>query len=215
METTPINISILGDQLSRFFKKIGEPGGSQLWNDFLELLDRHIPKEHPPINLEPTVAAAPNILANRFTLPFLDFSKEQLIRKVEGLGIKIDPWAKDLIESSEFEIDRNRKDCKLVEVTGADFNYTKKVVLLAPFTNAITTKVLKQCPYETALQYCLSKGANISGHRLFFGARGLGIKKRKDERPHILKLDNMKLSAIRVAQDRFFLPTDKILFEQA
>mgnify|MGYP003507801889 FL=1 len=216
METTPINISLttVGDQFGRFCKKLSEPGGSQVWKEFLELLNDPAPTQYPPITLESTEIVTPNIKVNGFTLPFYDYSKDRLIRKVRGLGIKIDEWAKDLIDSDEFVIDRSKKDCKLVELTGADFDYTEKVGLLAPFLKA-KIMGLKQCPHETALQYCFNKGANISGETLFFGAQGLEIKKRKDTRLHILRLENGKLSAVRIAQDRFFLPTDKILFEQA
>lgn len=217
METTPINISLttVGDQFGRFCKKLSEPGGRQVWNEFLLLLDDPAQTEHPPITLEPTEIVTPNITVNCFSLSFQDFYKWRLIRKVRALGIKIDEWAKDLIDSDEFSMDRSKKDYKIVELSCADFGYTKQVDLVTIF-QAARGMGLKECPYETALQYCLSKGQEVitSRQRLFFGALGLGIKKRKDTRPHILRLEKGTLFGIRIHNDRFLLPTDKILFEQ-
>jgi hypothetical protein len=212
MEATSVNLSTIGEQFDRFLKKLGQPGGSELWHEFVELLNEPMRKEHPPIVLEDSIVEIPSqkMKVQEFTIPFAGISKWRLYRRARKI-VKINNWAKDMINSDAFAVLKTDSGQKLFAVSGIDMGFTEKVSLYALFEKAKSLG-FTFCPDETALQYCIQRDRPImNNNRLFYGSEPKIIPGR-DTHKHILRTENGELDAIRIHTDRFFEPSDKIIF---
>lgn len=212
METTPINLSLIGEQLGRFLKRLEEPGGAHLFSEFVELLNDEPRHDHPPIPI-----AIPQVvrIGHEFPLVIDDLRKSKLIRKIGGV-VKIDDWAKALMESDSFAITPAKKQTQLIAISIVELGFTSKSSLHAVFEKIKQNPFpfIKELSNEAALYFALSQSENFKARDCFMAFKPQPMPKYKDTRPHILRLGSGKLSAIRIDTDRYIFPEDRLIFEK-
>ena len=202
--TTPIDFSEIGDELSRFLKRLSEPCGQKLFNEFKVLIGKEFPDEVRDLKLFFPW------MDNQFSLGELPVIEKTEVLKRIAESIKVEDWARDLILAPEFMLLPQATPEKLILISPRELGVTDgKVSIDSLFRMIENLSGITYCTPFSALMTIFERPIEAN---TIFGFKPMVIPKR-DTHKHVLRLSEAKLSAIRVYSDRHIFPDEKILVQ--